>query len=251
MATYIFLARVRPEAATIRLDVTNPPLTLRVGGTSAKDCTLRLLLAGSDVALHVTTSEVVEDVATLKNQIQTVTNAIFDGTTYYTGLVVTVEITSVILEHPWLARFENKSEGVEREAHASALRHDIFFSLAIESVDLRSALSDLREAIRSPNDTGFFSYRAVETIMQSFRENAEEEPKRVWPRFRESLRISAEYVKAMTAFSTSNRHGVVVPVSAQAREELLIRARTVIHRFAAFLAVQRKPLSSSEFQELT
>ncbi len=250
MATYVFLARIRPETASIQLDVKNPPLTLRVGGTEAGECTLRLLLAGSDVALHVTTSDEVRDLGTLKNQIQTVTNAIFDATTYYTGLVVTVEITSVVVPHPWLARFEVKSEAVAAAAAGTAVAQDVFFNLAVESVDLRSALADLREAIRSPNDTGFFAYRAVETIMQAFRSSAQEESRTVWPRFRSTLRLSEPYLKSMTPFSTLNRHGTISPLSGQVREELIIKARTVIHRYASYLASGKKELEPSAFSEL-
>jgi hypothetical protein len=141
----------RPETSSIRFDVTNPPLTLHVGKTEADVCTLRLLVAGADVVLHVTTSKTIKDIGTIfKNQIQTVTNSIFDGICYYTGQVVSVEITPVILDPPWLLSFQNRSEGIAQDALRADLPQDIFFDLAVSSIHLRSALADLREGVRLP-----------------------------------------------------------------------------------------------------
>jgi hypothetical protein len=249
MPIYQFLCRIRPETASIRVEVSHPPLTLSVGGTEADVCTLRLLLAGADVVLHVTTSTPIKDIGTLKNQIQTVTNSIFDGLCYYTGKVISVEITSVILEQPWLVTFESKSDAISREASQLALPQDQFFALAISSVHLRSALADLRDAVHSPNDTGFFAYRSVEAIMQSFKQ-PEEDSRTAWQRMREHLRISESYLRSMTFFSTANRHGALTAISGSERESLVIKARSVIHRFASYLENASKPLDDTSFPKL-
>lgn len=250
MAIYQFLCRIRPETASIRLQVAQPPLTLTVSGTEADLCTLRFLLSGANVVLHVTTSTQIKDIATLQNQIQTVTDSIFDGVCYYTGQVVSVAITSVILDPPWLISFENKSDAIAEQALEAALPQDCFFELAVSSTHLRSALADLREAVRSPNDTGFFAYRSVEAIMQAFKDDADDSRK-AWRNLRENLRISEDYLKGMTVFATSNRHGALTPMSSSERESLIIKARSVIHRFATYLRNASKPLDQPRFPELS
>lgn len=249
MSIYQFLCRIRPETASIRLDVTHPPLTLKIDGTEADVCTLRLLLAGADVVLHVTTSTPIQDIPTLKNQIQTVINSIVDGVCYYTGQVVSVEITSVILDPPWLVPFGNKSDTIAQHALHVALLQDCFFELAVSSVHLRSALADLREAVGSPNDTGFFAYRSVEAIMQSFKDT-EGDSKKAWQQLRDNLRVSETYLKDMTKFATSNRHGALIPMSGSQREVLILKARSVIHRFASYLGKASKPLEHTSFPQL-
>jgi hypothetical protein len=220
---------------------------LNVNGTETVKCILRLLLGGSDVVLHVTTSEEIKDMGTFRNQIQTVVNPIFDSISYLKGMVIKAEITSVVTELPWLLPFEHKSGSIEKAGIESSVPPETFFNLAISSWHLRCALADLREAIESPNDTGFFTYRAIETIMQSFKSSADEEPKYVWPRFRQALQVSENYLKSMTKYSQSNRHGVLTLTSGTEREILMLKARTIIHRFALYLSIGNRILQTSEF----
>lgn len=58
---------------------------------------------------------------------------------------------------------------------------------------LTRALSDIRGAIRCPVDTGFYSFRCVETLRQFFAESRDDKA-RSWAKLRNRLQVERSYI---------------------------------------------------------
>jgi hypothetical protein len=73
---------------------------------------------------------------------------------------------------------------------------------------LQRCLADLREAIRSPRDTGFFCYRAVESLRQFFVAEAGASSDRAsWELMRSTLKVERSAFDYIKSFADVPRHG--------------------------------------------
>ena len=76
------------------------------------------------------------------------------------------------------------------------------------NVSAKIALADFREAMRVPVGTGFFCYRAIESMMQSMKVQANEDENSVsWPRIREMLSIDRPVIDEIKQHADLPRHG--------------------------------------------
>jgi hypothetical protein len=246
---YIFSARCRPEGTYVRFDVKNPPLRLKVAGVEGQECEVSLLLSGGIyLAIAATTRVAISDIGTFRNQIATVCKSIYDAATFLQGEAVGVEITSLIeVDTGRFWTFADSVPELAQSADKRPLPTEAFVKLAILNVRLRSALGDLKEAITSPNDTGFYCYRAIETLMQDFKRTGETDSKKAWLRFREALRITQEWIKPLTDSSVSNRHGELKAVSGKERVFLMQLSWEITYRFASLRLRSVPSLPELEF----
>lgn len=246
---YVFSGRTKPEGASFRFDVKDPPLRLSVKGIEDTECKLSLLLSGAIYfAVTVETVKEIADIATFRNQITTVCKSIYDAATFLSGAAISVELTSLTeVETSRFWTFRDEVPEISQSAHERPLSTEEFINLALVNVYLRSALSDLSEAVSSPNDTGFYCYRAVETLMQDFKEEGETESKHAWPRLRSSLQVTQEWIRPLTENSTSNRHGELRALSGTDRMFLMKRSWTLVYRFVCLRLRKASALPQSEF----
>ena len=230
-------------------DVKNPPLRLRVKGIEAEECELTLLLSGGIyLAITITTMSVINDIATFRNQIATICKSIYDAATFLHGQAVGVELLSLTeVETNRFWTFRDSVPELSQSANERLLPTEEFINLAISNAYLRSALADLNEAITSPNDTGFYCYRAIETLMQEFKQPGETESKDAWPRFREALQVTQEWITPLTDSSISNRHGELKALSGEERVFLMKRSWTLLYRFVCLKLCGAPLLPTTEF----
>jgi hypothetical protein len=249
---YIFAARSRPETAIVRFEVRNPPLRLKIAGIENQECEVSLLLSGGLFsAVAVVTQQPINDIATFRNQIATICRSIYDAATFMQGQAVGIEIVSLTeVDTGRFWTFLDKVPQLSDSASQRPLSTEAFFNLAISNVRLRSALGDLKDAITSPNDTGFYCYRAIETLMQDFKQVGETESKKAWERFREALRITQDWIKPLTDSSVSNRHGELKPISGSERILLMQRSWEITYRFVCLRLRDAAVLPEAEFPML-
>jgi hypothetical protein len=87
---------------------------------------------------------------------------------------------------------------------------------------LQRCLGDLREAIRAPKDTGFFYYRAVESLRQFFAsERGMTADKASWEMLRSELGIDRADIDAIKLMADHGRHGISVAISDDGRAKTL------------------------------
>jgi hypothetical protein len=246
---YIFAGRTRPEGVGVKFDVKNPPLRLTVAGIEGQEGGVSLLLSGGiHFAVDVTTEAPVKDIGVFRNQIVTICKSIFDAASFLNAVFVDVEIMSLTeVETDRFWTFRDEVPQLREPAQEGPLPVTEFMNLAIMNAYLRSALSDLNEAMSSPNDTGFYCYRAIETLLQEFKVPEKMENKDAWPRFRDALRVTQKWIKPLTDNSKWNRHGELRAISGQERLSLMKSAWTLVYRFAFMKLRNETTLPASEF----
>jgi hypothetical protein len=88
-------------------------------------------------------------------------------------------------------------------------------------------------------------YRAVESVMQTYKQSDSESSKEAWPWMRDSLRFEKTYVDPLVSYSISNRHGTPLIITTEEGRNLLTRALTIIGRFARVSVLQKSIAAES------
>jgi hypothetical protein len=195
---YIFSGRVRPDGVAVNFDVKDPLLKLTVSGVEGQTCQISVLLSGGiHIALAVTTAAPIRDVFTFRNQMTTVCKSIYDAASFLHGRYVSVELTSLTeieTDHFWT--FRDEVPELQNTSGERPVPVEELTKLAVANVYLRSSLSDLSSAIVSPNDTGFYCYRAIEALMQEFKQSGETDKQEGMASFSKRLASDAALDKA-------------------------------------------------------
>ncbi|HIF9106476.1 hypothetical protein WAX88_20980 (plasmid) [Photobacterium damselae subsp. damselae] len=99
---------------------------------------------------------------------------------------------------------------------------------------LNRSLSDLRLAIRSPQDTAFYCYRAIECLSHYFRHNGELTKSQAWSMLRNSLKIRKEDIIAIKDSADPIRHGNPLEENNSDRQEIMMNTWDITIKFIKF-----------------
>ncbi|MFH1142070.1 MAG: hypothetical protein V1724_10565 [Chloroflexota bacterium] len=250
MPRYIFSGKVFPEraAVTIRfpyvLDVELPAGMSRINAT--------VLIAASQVSVVVDGE--ITDLETLRNYVELIVRHLVDAYGYIEGRGYDIEISSATLETGDLIVFgvevaelqKNKTERpVSFNEIVGLLFLDPTFSAKLGV--LRMALADIREAIRSPYETGFHCLRAIECLRDHFvRPEDGDETKPSWERLRDALRIDRSLLHPLERYGFPQRHGVFPSMTGQERVEMMHSTWRVIDRFIQYAQSGFQPLLEAD-----
>lgn len=95
--------------------------------------------------------------------------------------------------------------------------------------------ADLRQALRAYEDTPFYCYRAIESVMQYFRSKTESHSKSDgWALLRATLGVKEEKVRQIQAAATPVRHGDTPFGEGVPREKILTSTWKIIERFVSY-----------------
>ena len=108
---------------------------------------------------------------------------------------------------------------------------DRLFAAAVNDHAVRLGLADIRMAIRSPEDTTFLCYRAIEGVSKSFAS---------WDEMHSALGTDRHDVMRLKQVADPRRHGHAVDVTAAERVAALVLAHQVLGLYAGY-AFQRLP----------
>lgn len=194
-------------------------------------------------------------VHTLKNYVESFVRMLIDGHGYLECRGYDLEIISVVEPEGQHAVFGVEVEALKSSRAAeSPVNMTELWKLLIsgpESAHLQRALGDLREAIRTPHDTGFFCYRAVESMRQSFVEPKDGgKTKPSWERMSSALRIDQSYIMLLERFGKPQRHGETPYMSGDERIRALKSAWRVVDRYIEYSRRSRAPLPACDFELL-
>ena len=204
--TYIFAGRVVPERAL--LDVSE----VRLHTSATEDVPegdLFIEVLKSQISARFIGSAEVTNIFTLRNIVEDSARMLLDVAGYFYGYGYDVEIVQMIRP----STSQKQIFGIDvpalkgMVATAGIQVNDIFKALAKPQGDyLRHALADLREAIKSPKDTGFFCYRAIESLKNSCiqRNQGADEG---WGLFRTTYSLDKSEIMGIKAFADDVRHG--------------------------------------------
>lgn len=246
---YIFAGRTTPDGVAVKFDVSDPPLKLTVSGVDGQTCQVSLLLSGGIyIALAVEAQAAINDITTFRNQMTTICDSIYHAASFLNGRHLSVELTSLTeVETHRFWTFSDEVPDLQSTRHERPVAIEELTKLAITNAYLRISLSDLSHAIASPNDTGFYCYRAVEALMEEFKLPDESDSGRAWKRLRDALQVTQSWIGPLTNASRANRHGELQGLSGQERVFLMQRSWTLVYRFACLRSRGIGTLPTSEF----
>ncbi len=165
--------------------------------------------------------------------------ALYDAALFSCGISGTVIGRAALLPSGQMAnlKFHDVRRVIDLEATGLSLEE--ITRCSIESQIVRTCLSDLRRASLNLQDAGMLCYRAVESVMQTYKQSDSDSSKAAWPRMRDDLRFEQSYVGTLVSHSISNRHGTPLTITTEDGRNLLTRALTIVGRFARVSVLQR------------
>lgn len=251
MATYIFSGKVIPERAAVSIT----PVKIRASVPEARlEFDAVISIAVSQVSVVVEADGEVNDLPTLRNYVEWLVRIEVDAFGYLEGRGYDVEITSVTGSDgsPWLVFGVEEPALQQSKSERPVNFAELWKVLTSDerSAPLQRALGDLRQAIRARHDTGFFCYRAVESIRQSFVKAEGRDNSPSWERLRKALRIDQSWLTKLAELSRPLRHGAYHFSSSQERELAMQHAWKVVDRFVEYARHNFQPLPEAEFEVL-
>lgn len=235
MYTYIFTGRVIPERAL--LDISEVPLKV-LASEDVPEGDLFIEVIKSQISIRFMASGEVGNVFTLRNIIEDAARMLLDTAGYFAGYGYDMEIVQMLrsdsaekyvfgIDVPALAGICEKAGLTVNDIFAALSKSDGYY--------LRHALADVREAIKSPKDTGFFCYRAIESLKNCCvaRDRVTGEDA-AWELFRNSLSISKQEIMEIKSFADPVRHGNYLqakPMTDTDRADVFTKTWDIINKY--------------------
>ena len=246
MVTWIFFGRVLPERF---------PLSVSLPTATVKQPELGIVydshvgIAEGQLVAEVTVTEGDVDIQTLRNLTERDIRLMTDMTGYQNGMAHDIEIISAFCRET----AERCVFGVtvpilseRREGKFQTLIDGPLWLAYASDTGARLALSDFREAIKRAADTGFFCYRAVESMMQGLRPpNASDSA--AWAHFRATLHVDRSALDYIKGHADAARHGRPGGVTDAERAKVFQLADEIIRRYLEYLVRDNRRLSEAEF----
>ena len=224
MFTYTLNGTVLPERTYVSITSnTGEPLHIvHNDPTLGFNFDAYITIAVAQVMVVVKSASEIRDLEGLRNAIEFIVRGIVDAFGYIKARGYDVEMKSVVGDEgqPWqvfsIEIRELASSSPERPVtfpELFDLLHDPSQASDQQSLininQLRLALADMRESIRSPRDTALFCFRAIECIRQCFvtRQDGEDEQKLSWARMGKTLQIDTSWTESLRQASIRERHG--------------------------------------------
>lgn len=246
MNSFIFSGKVLPERANVNIT----PLEIKMEAIgSGISGTAIISIAVSQVSVVFNTNSD-SDLMTLKNTVESLVRNLVDAYGYLSGRGYDIEITSVVDPEGRHTVFGVGISELEKSQKERPLSFQQLLTAMEKSQHLHHALGDLREAIKSPSDTGFFCYRAIESIRQHFKIKENTNDKLSWEFLKKSLLIDRSWMDVVKKFGDSARHGEISNISGKNRILVMQHTWKIFDRFCVYVYRDFKQLPEDEFNLL-
>lgn len=244
MQAVTFYGRVLPERANVNLGA----FTFHGARLSddSKSFVARVVIEWSQVIVRVSEVRLQVDLPTLKETVAHLVRVLIATIGYTNGCGYEVEIESSMDDAG--AHMVYGVQAIELgeavDGRMVPIREGLSeLALSGEGICFRRAILDLQAAARQATDSSFYCYRAIESVMQHFRDGGSEKKTDAWEQMRAALRVHKSWIDRVKPAADVQRHGeFVFEVSAPGRREALFTAWRVVDRFALFLLKGMKPL---------
>lgn len=232
---YFFTGRVHPERYGWGVDGLSDRTLRRPDGSVA---IFRFQLSRSQLTVMVLTDSEHVQILDLKNEVNSLTRIALDALGFISAAGLDLEIVSCIdpsgRSHVFNTGFDGlrEQEGPERDRRELEM-FNLLIDQAHTSLNVRSALADIRNAIREPTDTSVNCYRAVDSIRREYlggQRDTGPAGKRSWVRLREIADVEESEVLWLKGLADPRRHGGSVDLSHADRERALRLARSVVEQ---------------------
>lgn len=232
---YPFFGVVHPERAIVsilqlRMDIAAPSANLTGH--------LSVTVALSQITAVFKTDTPIDNPFTLKNYIEDFIRAIIDALGYAKGCGYDVEIIQMVDDvgnQPLVFGVGIPILAVSDEKSGQVFSDIVQLYVDERGTNLQRCLADLREAIRSPKDTGFFCYRAIESLRDYFTGAKHlSTDRQSWEILRDELGIERQDIDYIKRFADPLRHGSTKSMNDSERAQILRITWTVVDKYIAY-----------------
>jgi len=238
-ARFVFTGRVHPERAQVSINLPGRKCTIidkgcGISGEMSTD------ISCSQICVIYSSETGVVDILTLKNAVEDAIRLQLDILGYVLGCGYDAEITQAIA----LDTHEKHVFGVGIPVIEQRKNQNFEQILNLFNVDesdyLRRCLADLREAVKTPKDTGEFCYRAIETLRKFFAQqnglddNKRDECNKSWEILRNELVVERKELDEIAVFAVDIRHGGTMLITSDNRARIFGLTWDIVDKFIAY-----------------
>lgn len=231
MQTYLFEGVVLPERAQISVQFSIQFTHITLGFTGKADVSVVL----NQVAVWVD-SEAEWNIFDLRNTIRNLLKNELAVIGYLEGLAYDLEVTRVLnrtlgidyvfgIDIPCIAERNKAIDKLERQ---KVIRQK---SIGREGVLLHRCFNDLAMAMKSSEDTGFYCYRAIESLRQHciirFSLQSDNKTKQ-WQKLREIAGCDESTIREIKSAADPLRHGDILSITSHDPEALFTKTWNVV-----------------------
>ncbi len=241
-----FCGRILPETPAFSLEL---PFHVIFEGLSGIQIAMEVSLADSQIFALCLSNET--HLPTLRNYVTDQVQLFIDVVGFTRGFRFDVDIRSAVVNGGKFTSFSTIYPALAATVKDRPINDLELLPLCKEDSALVLALGDLRNAMRSASDSGLFCYRAVESIMQSFKKPTDKDERKVWQKMNDALKIEYSFTNSkIKDFADARRHGSGSFITGAQRDDCMVACATIIFRFAQFLKAGRQDLPLSQFPTL-
>jgi hypothetical protein len=231
MEPYLFYGVVLPERAQLSLQVALEFSHVASGSTGVA----KVSIVRNQVAVWVE-SDHDWDIFTLRNVVKNIVQSNLAMLGYLTGYAYELEVTRVLnqsrkidyvfgIDIPCLAE---RGKSVDLQEGLSKLRDK---ASGPNGVFLHRCFSDLASSMKDADDTGFYCYRAIESLRHhcaAAHGLSAADKSTQWEDFREVAGCDEQTLRSIKAAADPQRHGAASGIGSEEREKLLASTWDVV-----------------------
>jgi hypothetical protein len=232
MKRLFFSGIIHPE----RLGLTIGTIEQGLGSDDVIHGNMKFSISNGQLAAFIEWDNESEDVFTLRNIIQAAVEPVVNIASFLKGFAFAVEVVRVFdegLNQSFV--FSNEIPTlVERNQRRELTEVKFIYPLCCgpEGLYLRRCLNDLNLAIKHPDDTGFYCYRALESLKQFFGAlTGEKDDRKQWAAMASTLGGKEEDIKPIKDLAFPARHGVPDPITDQQRKNIFLLTWDIVEKF--------------------
>lgn len=231
MHLYVFSGVVTPERAwleipgPVKVEFSHPESRINGSGN--------IEIYKNQIIYALRTTIPLDDIFSAKNVIADQVQELLDAICLNSTVAYSADIRSLFNPDTGLSTVFGISEPTIGVANDGHMQIDIqpYLQAISGNPYLRRAIADFRSAVRYPGETGFFTYRAIESLIQDIK-NIHGIPDRRKPDaikiITESLNIDQEDIAFLRSMSGDVRHGKPTWISGENRIKCLTISRQII-----------------------
>jgi hypothetical protein len=236
--SYVFFGKVMPERANVNISQFNAEMSDLNGKKIGE---MKTSIIASQINVQVILTQDFSEILTLKNDIEDALRVQVDVLGYTNSCGYDIEIIQAVDSsgkvYPFGVNIENTEQFKLKRPKKFPEIMQLFSTERREY--LRLCLSDLREAIRKPKDTGFFCYRSIECLRQYFidvnnLQNDKDKDGKSWKILRDELDIERKKIDFIKEYADPVRHGGKKYYTATEGKKMLDTTWEIIDKYIVY-----------------
>lgn len=237
MTRYLFQGSVLPKRASLSFGA---PARDFIHYTSDKSLTAKIDIILNEVAVWIDTEQE-WNIYDLRNVVYTILQNDLAILSFITGYAYQLEITRALNKELSIDRvfgieipcIEERNKGVDIMARFEEIVSKVS---GADGMYLHRCFTDLVSAMKMAEDTGFYCYRAIESLVHhcaSINEIGSVNESAKWEKFREVSGTSKELIYAIKKFADSTRHGKPLKITSADRSTLFMTSWDIVETYLA------------------